>query len=102
MKFIIDTYEQSYSEPQPETSQSTERSATIIVNYNLKRGIECDVLPKSFSVLIDRSAGEVGFDCRYEPLARLSMQSWEPAACELCAAGQRLIDPDDIVLGAQP
>jgi len=54
------------------------------------------------SVLIDRSAGEVGFDCRYEPLARLSMQSWEPAACELCAAGQRLIDPDDIVLGAQP
>jgi hypothetical protein len=53
------------------------------------------------SVLIDRSAGEVAFDCRYEPLARLSMQSWEPSACELCQAGHRLIDPDDIVLSPQ-
>ena len=53
------------------------------------------------SVLIDRSAGDVTFDCRYEPLARLRMQSWEPSACELCQAGQRLIDPDDIVLSPQ-
>ncbi|HOD51787.1 MAG TPA: orotate phosphoribosyltransferase [Candidatus Hydrogenedentes bacterium] len=50
------------------------------------------------SVLIDRSSGEASFDCPYEPLARLDMQSWDPAACELCRAGKPLLDPDDIVL----
>ena len=50
------------------------------------------------SVLIDRSSGEASFDCPYEPLARLDMQSWDPAACELCRVGKPLLDPDDIVL----
>lgn len=50
------------------------------------------------SVLIDRSAGEAAFDCRYEPLAHLAMESWDASTCALCAAGQPMIDPDDIVL----
>jgi len=52
------------------------------------------------SVLIDRSAGEVAFDCPYKPLAHLDMQSWDPAACALCHAGQPITDPDDIILDA--
>ncbi len=50
------------------------------------------------SVLIDRSAGEATFDCAYEPLARIDMQSWDPENCDLCNAGKPVIDPDDIVL----
>ena len=49
-------------------------------------------------VLIDRSAGEAKFDCRFEPLARLDMQSWPPDACALCQQGIPLIEPDDIVI----
>ncbi|HOZ48526.1 MAG TPA: orotate phosphoribosyltransferase [Candidatus Hydrogenedentes bacterium] len=51
------------------------------------------------SVLIDRSAGEAAFDCRFEPLARLDMESWEPDTCALCAQGIAVIDPDDLVYG---
>ncbi|MBN2308970.1 MAG: orotate phosphoribosyltransferase [Candidatus Hydrogenedentes bacterium] len=50
------------------------------------------------SVLIDRSAGEAGFDCRFEPLAHLAMESWEASGCALCAEGRPLVDPDDIIL----
>lgn len=49
-------------------------------------------------VLIDRSAGEAKFDCPFEPLARLDMQSWPPTDCALCKKGQPVIDPDDIVV----
>ena len=49
-------------------------------------------------VLIDRSAGEAQFDCRFEALARLDMESWAPDACALCQSGAPVIDPDDIVL----
>lgn len=50
------------------------------------------------SVLIDRSAGEAAFDCPFEPLARLAMDSWTPRECALCRKGQPLIDPDDIMV----
>ena len=48
------------------------------------------------AVLIDRSAGEAAFDCRFEALATLAMESWSPENCPLCQEGQPLIDPDDI------
>ncbi len=47
--------------------------------------------------LIDRSGGEAGFDCRYEPLTAIQMQSWAPEQCELCAAGEPLVEPDDLL-----
>lgn len=47
-------------------------------------------------VLIDRSKGEARFDCRFEALAELAMESWEPSGCTLCREGKPLIDPDDI------
>lgn len=50
------------------------------------------------SVLIDRSAGEALFDCRFEPLAVLAMESWAPDACPLCAAGAALVEPDDLIV----
>ena len=50
------------------------------------------------AVLIDRSGGEASFDCRFEPLARLEMQSWQPEACALCQDGAPLVDPDDIIV----
>jgi len=48
--------------------------------------------------LIDRSAGTAAFDCRYEALARLNLESHAPEACPMCQAGLPLIEPDDIVL----
>ena len=49
-------------------------------------------------VLIDRSGGEARFDCRFEPLARFTLESWPPDSCSLCKAGQAVIDPDDLVV----
>lgn len=49
-------------------------------------------------VLIDRSGGQATFDCRFEALAKLDLKSYEPEACAMCAAGQPLVEPDDIVL----
>jgi len=49
-------------------------------------------------VLIDRSGGEAAFDCRYEPLARFTLESWAPDNCALCDTGQEVVDPDDIVV----
>ena len=50
------------------------------------------------SVLIDRSAGKATFDCPYKPLATIQMESWEPASCALCAAGEPVVEPDDIIV----
>ncbi len=48
------------------------------------------------AVLIDRSAGDATFDCRFEPLASISMESWEAPSCALCERGLPLIEPDDL------
>ena len=48
------------------------------------------------AVLIDRSAGEARFDCRFESLAALVMESWAPADCPLCREGSSPTDPDDL------
>ena len=50
------------------------------------------------SVLIDRSAGEAAFDTRFEPLAKLDMESWDPDGCVLCKEGQSVTEPDDIIV----
>lgn len=49
-------------------------------------------------VLVDRSGGTVRFDTRYEPLARVTLESWPPDECPLCRDGAALVDPDDIVV----
>lgn len=49
-------------------------------------------------VLIDRSGGEARFDCRFEALTALNMQSWQPEDCPLCAEGKPLIEPDDLIV----
>ncbi|NIA12660.1 MAG: orotate phosphoribosyltransferase [Nitrospiraceae bacterium] len=49
------------------------------------------------SVLIDRSGGEAAFDCRFEPLASLAMESWAPGSCALCEQGTPLVEPDDLL-----
>ncbi|MBI5092254.1 MAG: orotate phosphoribosyltransferase [Candidatus Hydrogenedentes bacterium] len=48
-------------------------------------------------VLIDRSGGEAKFDCRFEALAQLPLESWSPELCELCTKGIPVVDPDDLV-----
>ena len=48
-------------------------------------------------VLIDRSGGEARFDCRYDSLANITMQSWPPEKCELCEQGEPLVEPDDLL-----
>lgn len=52
------------------------------------------------AVLIDRSAGEAVFDCRFEPLAKLDMESWPPEECPLCKEGIPLVEPDDLLASA--
>lgn len=49
-------------------------------------------------VLIDRSGGKASFDCEYQPLAELNLESWDPADCPLCKKGQPLVEPDDIII----
>ena len=50
------------------------------------------------AVLIDRSAGEAAFDTRFEALATLDMESWEPGDCPLCKKGKPVTEPDDIIV----
>ncbi len=49
-------------------------------------------------VIIDRSGGEARFDCRFESLAEIRMESWPPESCALCQQAAPLVEPDDIVL----
>ena len=48
-------------------------------------------------VLIDRSGGAARFDCRFEPLARLKLESWAPDACPLCQQAVAVVDADDLL-----
>lgn len=48
------------------------------------------------AALIDRSDGQAAFDCPFKPLARIAMETWDPAACPFCKEGRPLTDPDDI------
>jgi orotate phosphoribosyltransferase len=49
------------------------------------------------AALIDRSGGEAEFDCRFDPLASLAMESWTPEQCPLCQKGAPLVEPDDLM-----
>jgi orotate phosphoribosyltransferase len=49
-------------------------------------------------VLIDRSGGRAAFDCPFEALANLSMESWPPGDCPLCQSGEPLVEPDDLIV----
>jgi orotate phosphoribosyltransferase len=49
------------------------------------------------AVLIDRSAGEARFSTRYEPLARLELDSWSAGNCALCKRGEKVVEPDDLL-----
>lgn len=73
---------------------TTGGSVTKTIDHLAQRGAEI----AGVAVLIDRSAGEARFDCRFEALARLDMESWDAGSCALCAQGIPLVDPDDIVV----
>ena len=49
------------------------------------------------SVLIDRSGGLARFPCPFRPLATLTLENWPAEGCALCATGQPLIEPDDLI-----
>lgn len=44
-------------------------------------------------VIVDRSGGTVDFGLPLTPLATVDIETWEPAACPLCAAGVPLVKP---------
>ncbi len=51
------------------------------------------------SVLVDRSGGESPFgDIPYYPLSKITLTSHDPSECPLCAKGEPLIEPDDIIV----
>lgn len=43
--------------------------------------------------IIDRSGGQQNLDVPYHALATLSVPTYEPEACPLCAAGQPVVKP---------
>lgn len=72
---------------------TTGGSVKKTVTHLRKRGAEV----VGVAALIDRSAGEAQFDCRFEPLARLPMESWHPDRCVLCKQKVPLVDPDELL-----
>ena len=72
---------------------TTGGSVVKSINHLRARGAEV----VGVSVLIDRSAGEASFTCRFEPLAALALQSWQPDDCALCHEGLPLVEPDDLL-----
>ena len=73
---------------------TTGGSVKKTVDHLRQRGAEV----AGVAVLIDRSAGEAAFDCRFAPLARLDMESWAPEKCPLCCKKLPLVEPDDIMI----
>jgi len=45
-------------------------------------------------LIADRSGGAISLDVPFVSLATVSMSTWAPADCPLCAEGVPLIDPD--------
>jgi orotate phosphoribosyltransferase len=43
--------------------------------------------------IVDRTAGDVALPLPLRALARVSVESWEPADCPLCAAGLDVVKP---------
>lgn len=72
---------------------TTGGSVQKTIDHLLSRGVDV----AGVAVLIDRSGGEAKFECRYEPLARFTLESWPPDQCPLCREGKPLIDPDDLM-----
>lgn len=52
------------------------------------------------AVLVDRSAGKVGFEVPLTSLATMEIETWTPETCPLCAADQTLIKPGTTQVGA--
>jgi orotate phosphoribosyltransferase len=45
------------------------------------------------AAIIDRSAGQQSLDVPFRALATVSLPTYEPASCPLCAAGQPVVKP---------
>ncbi len=43
--------------------------------------------------LVDRSGGQVGFGVRLESLVKLTVETFEPASCPMCADGLPVVKP---------
>lgn len=57
-----------------------------------------DAIVVGVGALVDRSGGKASFDCRFEALAQIKMENWDPAECPLCAEGANLTEPDDMII----
>ncbi len=73
---------------------TTGRSVLKTIEHLRGRGADI----AGIAVLIDRSAGKAQFVQRFEPLASMNMQSWDPENCDLCEKGRPLVEPDDLIV----
>lgn len=48
--------------------------------------------------LVDRSGGKAGFDCRFEALAQITLESFPPEAVPAELAALPVVEPDDLVV----
>jgi orotate phosphoribosyltransferase len=48
--------------------------------------------------LIDRSGGQAQFDCRFEALARIHLESWDPAEVPRELMQLPVMEPDDLIV----
>ena len=73
---------------------TTGGSVQKVVDHLRERGAEV----AGVVVLVDRSDGTARFDCPFDSLAQISMETWAPDDCALCRAEEPLVEPDDILL----
>ncbi len=73
---------------------TTGGSVQKTVDHLQQRGAEV----VGVSVLIDRSAGEAQFSCRFDALAQLDMESWAEEECPAEIMALPLVEPDDIII----
>ncbi|MCX8063957.1 MAG: orotate phosphoribosyltransferase [Candidatus Hydrogenedentes bacterium] len=62
-----------------------------IDHINLRGGLVVGV-----GAIVNRNPGKVVFDVPFFSLAEISLLSWSPEECPLCAKGLSIIDPDNI------
>jgi len=52
-------------------------------------------------ILVDRTGGQANLGVRLESLLKLSVESWQPEACPLCARGEPITEPGSRFLQAR-
>lgn len=48
--------------------------------------------------IVDRSGGKAAFDCRFESLIKIDIDTFKPEACPMCKSGSKAIKPGSRII----